>query len=470
MPISFTYSHNYCRIDYSDLTWITGEYDINNNYPSDENGKVYMKYLQSLNNQITDIWIIKCYSSSSTLYLLDNCGNLWTQNKGINGKFDPPYKMKNYVHSKKPMPDQAIGKIVNRDWLLNMVPEKITEQIWKNIKDMEKTYILVDDSYELMKPADNIMPPRCCNIYGCSACPFVNRKRYAILQFQLALGIRHIVAFLAEFNDTYYVMDNYGQVWQYCNGKVNSLCPTVRFDYPLLELQRPTMECMIAIPMENGSSWEGPRLNKVWMTTESPILQEQARECHMLIQGKISWEPIPKVDISIPDTLKEKLGERYIIAERHVYGYKNYIDNHGQGWIIGTHVGGWNGDWTVTGDAVQPGHIGEFKYPLPSIMKPIIDCVIEKCAKGESFSSNYGRQGADNRAFALLEKLQPQAETLYNEFSKPIFLDMFKDDSEDNIESLQNKITELYKQENSGEAITALQERIMKLYAEKDKN
>lgn len=54
------YTRNFGRIDYSQFSWLSGEYDPDNIYPSDPYGIEYVKNFQSLDEK--NIWFIRAFT------------------------------------------------------------------------------------------------------------------------------------------------------------------------------------------------------------------------------------------------------------------------------------------------------------------------------------------------------------------------------------------------------------------------
>ena len=142
----FTYTPNFGRFNYDTFSWLTGEYDPNNMYALDERGKKHEEYVEHLEDN--GIWFIKGWTdgvTGSDALLIDNYGNEWTQEtvyckeRGIR-LTRCPYKKRNYVQSKEPLPDQVIRKILNKEWDITVVNTTRTilekfEELKQDIED-----------------------------------------------------------------------------------------------------------------------------------------------------------------------------------------------------------------------------------------------------------------------------------------------------------------------------------------------
>lgn len=215
--MEFTYTSNYGKIRYDKFSWLTGEYDPDNLYALDERGKKYEEYVANLKSH--GIWFITGWTGDIHAMFIDNYGNAWAQ-EGVyeRGHYLKrcPYKKKDYEHSTIQLPDQAILKIINKEWTIRLA--HATSDIMRQfeafkqdiedersglkeyidllggndtqIKDFRKNIALLNNgelSYELIAPIATPSKP----------VP------------QSLLGNRHIIG-----NPRHYiVVDNTGQVW-----------------------------------------------------------------------------------------------------------------------------------------------------------------------------------------------------------------------------------------------------------------
>jgi len=361
---SENYTPFFGKMSYEKHTWLTGEYDPHNAYPLDERGKAYVKSVETLGDR--GVWFIMRFHNKerdpSAVFFVDNYGNVWAQRKDLSGKRICPIKEKTYKHSTIPLTDYDIYD-VRRRWQLPDDETKVTEYIWRCVALAEaESKFGVTSSY--MKKLEGVQ---------------LLRKEW------VALYNRYIVA-----NAGGYVVDNYGQV---------GAGPRNEAEYPLLEIQRPALECLLAC----GTTG----IHEI-----SKILQDQAKELYALELGVSTYNVIPPLEgESFP--LKR---DRYLVAK----WARGPIDNHGQAYIKGTMtiVGGTPGSFQFQGDHLNPCD-GTFDYPMPTLLQPVLDYVIkyQKTALCLGHPSDIGYQTPDMTLCGKLEKLQPLAKWLYTTYA-----------------------------------------------------
>jgi len=335
-----TYTPNYGKIKYEPFSWFTGVYDPQNAYPMDDRGKAYVKSVETVGER--GIWFIdgfaKQYKSNPTFhewFFIDNFGNVWSQRVDAHGKRMCPIKERSYTHSTKQLTDSDIFDIVNKNWMYPMDERKITNYILECVKIAERESVF--DVSQFMKPLKGVKLNELMRI--------ALKHRYIVAQ----VGTSH-----GPFGSTTHSIDNYGQLWndthttyssnwgpRAAGAPISAETPLDTARYPLLESQRPSLDCLIACKTKD--------FFKV-----STILQAQANALYGF-----------SADATYKPTVDESYG-----GHTHFY-----LDECANVWREGIFTPGGFGGWNYTKNAVSE-LIGERStIPIPSIVKPVVDFV-----------------------------------------------------------------------------------------------
>jgi len=372
---SLKYTQNYGKLNYSKFTWLSGEYDPDNNYPTDHVGIEYMKSFQNLGSN--GVWFLMAYEHKDYAnkidftYFIDNYGNTWLQKKQ-NGKVTIPIKLKPY--NTRRMRDDEIMRFHERFY---PVIENNTVSLNEFLSQYNQEKAIIDAGFDLIEttPVNN----------------------YAL---KAELKNRQII----KSNLHGLLVDNCGNIYE----KLNT-----NFVIPFIKECSPIFEALLSRSSHSAGFLDGVFGENVRSIINPAILLLVELNKSIIFDSKLKFEHCPAVEV--PQSIAKQIKGKYIIHERSwMSGGKFFIDNYGYCYTQGSFTmpgGGFDGfvRWIITDDKIIPiKSTFEDHSPLPLALKPILDFLFKACDRADRGGGwGSGRSGENQNLATWIHSLQP---------------------------------------------------------------